>query len=77
MERSGKSSPEIGAELFISVGTAEIHVANVQRKLGVRATAWASPPGVAAAAPIAQRNTSSQDETGFRAGQVVLVHTAR
>jgi DNA-binding NarL/FixJ family response regulator len=42
---AGKSNPEIGAELFISAGTAKTHVANVQRKLGVRnrvgIAAWA------------------------------------
>ncbi|MBB5079965.1 response regulator [Nonomuraea endophytica] len=41
----GRSNPEIGAELFISAGTAKTHVANVQRKLGVRnrvgIAAWA------------------------------------
>ncbi|GAA0943089.1 response regulator transcription factor [Nonomuraea longicatena] len=41
----GRSNPEIGAELFISSGTAKTHVANIQRKLGVRnrvgIAAWA------------------------------------
>ncbi|MFD9939345.1 response regulator [Nonomuraea sp. NPDC059023] len=41
----GRSNPEIGSELFISAGTAKTHVANVQRKLGVRnrvgIAAWA------------------------------------
>lgn len=32
----GSSNAEIGAELFISAGTAKNHVANIQRKLGVR-----------------------------------------
>jgi DNA-binding NarL/FixJ family response regulator len=32
----GKTNAEIGAELFVSAGTAKTHVANIQRKLGVR-----------------------------------------
>jgi DNA-binding NarL/FixJ family response regulator len=32
----GSSNAEIGTELFISAGTAKNHVANIQRKLGVR-----------------------------------------
>ncbi|WP_157249887.1 response regulator [Nonomuraea typhae] len=49
----GRSNPEIGAELFISAGTAKTHVANVQRKLGVRnrvgIAAWAWENGHAEA----------------------------
>ncbi|WP_028923025.1 response regulator [Pseudonocardia acaciae] len=32
----GLTNGEIGAELFISPGTAKTHIANIQRKLGVR-----------------------------------------
>ena len=32
----GLSNTEIGAELFVSAGTAKNHIANIQRKLGVR-----------------------------------------
>lgn len=32
----GLTNTEIGAELFITAGTAKTHVANIQRKLGVR-----------------------------------------
>ncbi|WP_281427556.1 response regulator transcription factor [Nonomuraea ceibae] len=45
MVAGGRSNPEIAAELFISAGTAKTHVANAQRKLGVRnrvgIAAWA------------------------------------
>jgi DNA-binding NarL/FixJ family response regulator len=33
---AGKTNADIGSELFISAGTVKTHVANIQRKLGVR-----------------------------------------
>ena len=45
----GLTNTEIGAELFISAGTAKTHIANIQRKLGVRnrvgIAAWAWDSG--------------------------------
>jgi len=45
----GLSNAEIGADLFITVGTVKTHVANIQRKLGVRnrveIAAWAWETG--------------------------------
>jgi DNA-binding CsgD family transcriptional regulator len=32
----GKTNAEIGAELFVAAGTIKTHIANIQRKLGVR-----------------------------------------
>jgi DNA-binding NarL/FixJ family response regulator len=49
----GFTNTEIGAELFISAGTAKTHVANIQRKLGARnrvgIAAWAWDSGRATA----------------------------
>lgn len=38
---AGRSDAEIGAELFISVKTASVHVSNILAKLGVRSRAQA------------------------------------
>ncbi len=47
----GLSNTEIGAELFISAGTAKNHIATIQRKLGVRnrvgIAVWAWSTGLA------------------------------
>ncbi|MFD4241330.1 response regulator [Streptomyces sp. NPDC058525] len=49
----GLTNAEIGAELFITAGTAKTHIANVQAKLGARnrvgIAAWAWEHGVAKA----------------------------
>jgi DNA-binding NarL/FixJ family response regulator len=50
----GLTNAEVGAELFISPGTAKTHVANIQAKLGVRnrvgIAAWAWETGLAGGA---------------------------
>ncbi|MFG2748194.1 response regulator [Streptomyces xanthophaeus] len=50
----GLTNAEIGAELFITAGTAKTHIANVQAKLGARnrvgIAAWAWEHGIAQAA---------------------------
>lgn len=49
----GHTNAEIGAELFITAGTAKTHIANIQAKIGARnrvgIAAWAWEHGVAKA----------------------------
>ncbi|MER6312884.1 response regulator transcription factor [Streptomyces sp. NPDC001581] len=57
----GLTNAEIGAELFISAGTAKTHIANVQAKIGARnrvgIAAWAWEHGVAKAEADSSRFT--------------------